>query len=164
MDVTSVPSRKMWPDTSGSSPTTLFRSVLFPAPFAPMIVTTWPFGISNETSRTAWIAPYDMFTQSSFNIASLLRCFRAEIGLDDPLVGLNYRGRPFRDLDPVVEYDNVVGDRHHQIHVMLDHQDRDAELADLDDQPAKLSRLLWVQAGGRFVEQEQLRLGSERPR
>src|SRR6478672_13752176 len=150
----SFPSSRTRPVTTGSSPTTLFRSVLFPAPFAPMIVTTWPFGISNETSRTAWIAPYDMFTQSSFSITSLLCCFRAEISFDDSPVGLDYRRRPFRDLDSVVEYDDVVGDRHHQIHVVLDHQDGDPKLADLDDQLAELSRLLWIQAGCRLVEEE----------
>ena len=47
---------------------------------------------------------------------------------------------------------------------MLDHQDGDAELADLDDQLAELSRLLRIEAGRRLVEKQQLRLGCERAR
>ena len=51
---------------------------------------------------------------------------------------------------------------HHQVHVMLDHEDGDAALADAQQQLPELGRLLRVQAGGRLVEQQQLRLGGER--
>ena len=46
---------------------------------------------------------------------------------------------------------------------MLDHEDGDAEPADLDDQLAELRRLLRIEPRRRLVEQEELRLGRERP-
>ena len=45
-----------------------FSSVLFPAPLAPMIVTTSPERTSRLTPFTAWIAPYETFTPSSLNM------------------------------------------------------------------------------------------------
>ena len=92
----------------------------------------------------------------------ILSCFCAEIGLNDSLVGLDCRGRAFRDLDPIIEYDDVIGDRHHQIHVVLDHEDRDPESADLYDELAEFRRLLRIEAGRRLVEEQKLRLCCER--
>jgi hypothetical protein len=38
----SCPRKRIWPDASGSSRTTLFRVVVLPAPFAPMMATISP--------------------------------------------------------------------------------------------------------------------------
>ena len=54
---------------------------------------------------------------------------------------IDFYGRAFG----AVEHDDVVGDRHHQVHVMLDHQDRHAALADLQQQLAQFTRALAAQ-------------------
>src|SRR5262249_16900652 len=51
---------------------------------------------------------------------------------------------------------------HHEIHVMLDHQYGDDELADVDDQLPKLRRFLRVEPSRGFVEQQKLRLSCQR--
>ena len=71
--------------------------------------------------------------------------------------------RPLGDLHAVVEHRDAVGDAHHQAHVVLDQQHRDAAVADLADQLHQVDRLARVHPGGRLVEQQQLRLGGEGP-
>ena len=48
--------------------------------------------------------------------------------------------------------------------MVLDHEDAHAALADGEQQPAELGRLLRIEARGGLVEQQQLRLGGERAR
>src|SRR6185312_18480 len=58
---------------------------------------------------------------------------------------------------------DLVGNAHHQAHVMLDQEDRDAEFfANIADHAAEIAEFLVIEAGGRFVEQQQFRLGRER--
>ena len=57
----------------------------------------------------------------------------------------------------------MVGDAHHDLHVVLDQQHRQALLgAKLLDELRERHRLLGVHACGRLVEEQQLRLGRER--
>jgi hypothetical protein len=68
-----------------------------------------------------------------------------------------------RDLPAEAHDGHVVGDVHHEVHVVLDDEDREVELvAEVADEHAEVSDLLVVQASGRLVEQEQARLRDER--
>ncbi len=72
-------------------------------------------------------------------------------------------GRPLGEDLAVVEDRDAVADPHHDAHVVLDEQDREPELgSQAADERGQLAGLAGVHAGGRLVEQEQLRTGRER--
>ena len=72
--------------------------------------------------------------------------------------------RALGDLDAVVERHDAVGDPLDHVHVVLDHEDRQPELvAQPADHLGHLVRLVRVHPGGGLVEQQQPRLGRERP-
>ena len=65
-----------------------------------------------------------------------------EIGADDLGIALHLGRRALGDLAAEIERHDLVGDAHHQVHVMLDQQDGDAEpVADRDDELAQVDRL-----------------------
>ena len=67
-----------------------------------------------------------------------------------------------RQQRPEVEYIDVVGGAQHERHVVLDEDDRQAELvAHLLDPVAELAPLLAAGAGQRFVEHEDRRVGGQ---
>ena len=73
--------------------------------------------------------------------------------------------RAFGELLAEIQRDHVVGDRHHQPHVMLDQQHGDiAVVANPADQVAEDVDFLMVEAAGRLVEQQYLGLRGKRPR
>ncbi len=87
----------------------------------------------------------------------------AQVGLDDAGVVRDVVEAALGDLDPVVERHDAVGDPLDDVHVVLDHEDRESELvAQAGDHLGHLVRLLRVHPGGRLVEQQQPRLGGER--
>ena len=78
---------------------------------------------------------------------------------------LDLGGRALGDLLAVVEHRDALGDAHDDLHVVLDQQDRHRPLlAEPGEEVGERGRLLRVHAGGRLVEQEQLRLRRERAR
>jgi hypothetical protein len=59
----------------------------------------------------------------------------------------------------------MIGDLHHEAHVVFDQQHRDVALvADAADQVAQDVHFLVVEAAGRLVEQQDLGFGRERTR
>jgi hypothetical protein len=70
----------------------------------------------------------------------------------------------FRNFDAVVEHDYALADALNQPHVVLDQQHGDAAVADAADVLHQLALLGRVGAGGRLVEEQELRLGGKRPR
>ena len=88
----------------------------------------------------------------------------AEIGADDALVLAHDVGRPVGDLAAVVEHHHAVGDVHHYPHIVLDQGDRGAEFViHVQNEAAHVLLLFGVHPGHRLVEQQQRRLGGERP-
>jgi hypothetical protein len=70
-----------------------------------------------------------------------------------------------RDLLAVVEDRHAVGDAHHDLHVVLDQEDGHVLLlTELGHEGREVRRLLGVHSGGGLVEEQELRLGGERPR
>src|SRR5690242_6612534 len=94
-------------------------------------------------------------------LSGLFLVVNAKVGLDNSRIALHVGWLAFCNLDAVVQHDDVVGDGHHQVHVMLDHQDAHAALANAQEELAKLSRLLGVQTGSGLVEQQELGLSSQ---
>ena len=78
---------------------------------------------------------------------------------------LHLRRRSGGDGPAVVQRHDPVRDRRDQAHVVLDHQNGDAEqIAYVLDPEGHVVGLLDVEAGGRLVEQQQLGVGAERAR
>src|ERR1700758_3162051 len=97
-------------------------------------------------------------------MVKLLSRLCAEVCFDHALVRLHRIRRALRDLRAVVEHDHMVGNGHHEIHVMLNHEDRNAELTNRDDQLSELRRLLRIESSRRLVEQQELWLGCQSSR
>ena len=55
----------------------------------------------------------------------------------------------------MIQYDDAVRDAHDQLHVVLHQDDGDTFVTDLLDQGHEVVDLSWVQACGRFVEQQE---------
>src|ERR1700747_600791 len=90
-------------------------------------------------------------------------CCLAEVSLDPPPVLLELLRRTLRDLLAVVEHGYALGCAHHDLHVVLDQENRDrALLAERADEGEERGGFLWVHPGGRLVQEQQLRLGRER--
>ena len=72
--------------------------------------------------------------------------------------------QPVGDLAAEVHGDDVVGDAHHQAHVVLDQQGAEAEVGSQPhDQLAQVVHLGVGEAAGRLVEQQQARAAHQRP-
>jgi hypothetical protein len=85
----------------------------------------------------------------------------SKIGLDDTLVALDPRGRPLGDLLAIVEHENLVAQPHHDLHVVFDDQDGLALVAQAPEHVQQLVEQRAVDPGGRFIEQDQLRIGHQ---
>src|ERR1051325_2164244 len=86
---------------------------------------------------------------------------RPEVGFDDLRIALHLRGLAFGDFLAVVEHHHAVADVHHQPHVVLDEQDRDALRADRFDERAQPEGLGGVHPRRRLVQREELGRGRE---
>ena len=89
----------------------------------------------------------------------------SEVGLDHAVVRPDLVRLALGDLLAVVEHPDVLGHAHDDLHVVLDQEDRQVLLlAELVHELGEPLGLLRVHAGRGLVEQQQLRVGRERPR
>ena len=89
----------------------------------------------------------------------------AEVRLDHQRIVADRLRVALGELLAVVQDGDVLRDPHDDLHVVLDEQDRDAELvAQALHEAREVRGLLRVHPGGRLVEQQQLGLGRQRPR
>ena len=88
----------------------------------------------------------------------------AEVGLDDLGVAADLGGRSLCDDLAVVQHRDALADAHHDPHVVLDEEDGQAELVAqaADEVDPSVAGLAAVHAGGRLVEEQQLRLRGQR--
>src|SRR5512132_1751017 len=165
-------SKRIFPDRAGISPETVLRRLVFPAPFAPMIVTISPAPMCIVTFLRTFSLPYP---DSTFLILSM----RSSIP-DPPLpplspssvvpqvhpdhlpVLLDREGTILGDLLPVAHDDDLVRDLHDERHVVLHEQHGDAHVADPRDQPSHFVRFPHVQPVGGLVAESALRPAAER--
>src|SRR3989454_5629867 len=187
--LTARPANLISPLRGTTSPATVFRSVVFPAPFAPISATISPGCTASETPwRASTPAPYATSTPRTSRSApsrdadgaeadgvwpvpprgagsAAPTVVLAEIGLNDRVVPDDLRRRALGDLLSVVEDDDPLGEGHHDLHDVLDHAQRQAELAvDPAHQLHRGRRLGGSEPRHGLVEQEQAGLGGERPR
>src|SRR5262245_3749030 len=88
----------------------------------------------------------------------------AEVRLDTLRVSLHLGGSPLGNPCPVVEHRDAIGDPHHDLHVVLDQEDRESELAAQEANELRESvRLPRVHPGRWLVQEQELRLGGEGP-
>src|SRR2546425_86640 len=142
------PRNRMHPAAGRSNPITDESVVVLPAPLGPSTPTISPSRTSSETPLTAATPPYRVSSPSTLSTTGL----PSEVGFDDTLVGLDLAGRAFGDLLPEVQDGDPIGDAHHEVHRVLDEEDRRAELAQAPDvlrEPLELQR---AHARGRLVQ------------
>ena len=88
----------------------------------------------------------------------------AEVGLDHARVVAHRRRVALGDLLAVVEHRDLLGDAHHDLHVVLDEQDGEAPLvAQALHERGEGIGFLGVHARRGLVEQQQLGVGGQRP-
>src|SRR6266508_4708337 len=87
----------------------------------------------------------------------------AKISSNDTLVGLDHARRSLGQLLAVVEDEHGLAQPHHDLHVVLHQQHRLAPLAKGPHRVQELVEQRAVDAGGRLVEQDQLRIGHQDP-
>src|SRR3954469_4240523 len=156
--VTSTPSKKILPFVESIDPATPRRVVLLPAPLAPIRLTISPSATSKDRSRTAGTSPYasSRFFTSSSKLAP-------EVSLDHARVRLHFARRALEEPHAVVHDQHALGDVHYEVHVVLDHDDGRAALADQGKSFKEQPDFSRVQTCGRLVEHEELRPCGERP-
>src|SRR5579863_4692098 len=153
------PPRRMVPPSLRSRPETDFASVDLPAPLAPSSVTISPRASVKLTFCNTRLRPYPTETDLSSRSGMVLA---SQIGLDDQFVLLNLRWRsPGNDGAGIDDHD-LIGDGHHQRHVVFDDQYGNAERSDRAQQIGKLLRLGVVQSCRRLVEAQKLWLRHQR--
>ena len=124
--VMSSPSNTTCPELAGVRPE-IERSVVdLPAPLEPIRVTTSP---SLDVERD----PLQRLDRAVMGVDLLdlqqcHQCLLPEVRLDHARVGPDLGRWPLRDLLAVVEHRDPLGDAHHDLHVVLDQQDRELEL------------------------------------
>src|ERR1700742_5205948 len=154
----SSPFQEMVPAVGRTSPEMVLSVVVLPAPLPPIRATISPMSTLNEMPFSTSIWPYDTWRSSILSMAMP----PAEIGLDDLRIALNVRRRALGDFLAEVEHRDAVADSHHQPHVVLDQQNRDAAALERSDGVEKRHALRHVHAGRRLVEQKHGRLGGQR--
>src|SRR5665213_3489535 len=123
-------------------PTRLFKSVLFPDPFGPTIETTSPGATLIETPCTTGLPLYPAVMSSA--TSGRPRTSADKVGLHDVLLGTELSHRSLGQHLPLDHHDNRVGELIHDRELVLDHHDRDAFAAELEQEPADLVRELGV--------------------
>src|SRR4051812_38364735 len=123
--VTSTPSKRIFPFLESIDPATPRMVVLLPAPLAPIRLTISPSATSKDRSRTAATSPY-----ASSNSSTLRSKGTAQVGLDHARVRLHFARRALEEAHAVVHDQDALGDVHHEIHVVLNHDDGRAAFAD----------------------------------
>src|SRR3954469_10712534 len=115
--VMSAPSHNTRPERAGSMPNTVLNTVDLPAPFGPITVVIAPRATAQLVPCSIVILPYPATTSSS------VRMSVAKIGLDNFWIAPHVGGIALRDDATFGEYHDTRAQRHHEFHVVLDHNE-----------------------------------------
>ena len=88
----------------------------------------------------------------------------SEIRLEDRRIALNIGRRPLGKLCAKVHNDQMIGQAHDEVHVVLHQKDAETFVAQLTKHAREILLFLVSQPGGRLVEQQQQGIRCERPR
>src|SRR5437016_6961132 len=86
---------------------------------------------------------------------------RTKVRFDHALIRLDHAGWAFRDLLAVIEDEHGLAQPHHDLHVVLDEQDRLARVAKATHGIEELVQQRAVHAGGGLVEQHERRVAHQ---
>ncbi len=87
----------------------------------------------------------------------------AQIRFDDSGIGADFRGSALGNQLAEIQHSDLPAQPHDKTHVMLDDQNRQAARFQLDDLFHQLLLFRAIHAGRRFVEQQKLGRGGQRP-
>src|SRR6266436_9563022 len=106
------------------------KSVVLPAPLAPISAVMLPAGIDRSIPRSTGTSPYPAHkpTTSSRDMMP-----PAEIGFDHRCIGGNGGRQPLRDLASVRHHHDAVRQGHDRAHDVLDDQQRDPLAPDIGE-------------------------------
>src|SRR3990172_4137654 len=136
-----------------------FMKVLLPAPLAPMMETISPFRTSRDTPSRARIDPYR--TRRPVTLRRRGGASFTKVGLLHAGIPLDVARGALGDLLAEVEDDDVVGDVHDDVHVVLDEEQRQAASLQAEQEGHQLGRLGRGHAREGLVEQQEPRLQGE---
>ena len=150
-----------------SMPAMVRMSEDLPAPFAPTMATISPLPTSSaDAGERLGVAVIQIeIARPGGNPGPHFRHSFAEVALEHRGVAHHLLGRAARDHLAVVQHADVLRERHHRAHHVLDQQDGEAlgavDVAEHLDHLVALGR---AQPGHHLVEQQQARPGGERAR
>ncbi len=116
----SIPSKRMRPPVHRTRPEIVLRSVDFPAPFGPMMVTISLSLTRSDKSVMIFTRPYPEYTWSSCSKSILL----SQIGLHDGWVPSDFSRGPLGNLEAEVQHLYPIAHIHHKAHMVLHHENR----------------------------------------
>src|SRR6266850_2460175 len=149
--VMSHPSKVTRPPRAGRSPIAVLSSVVLPTPLRPMRQTSWPEPTSRSTPHSTWDSPYATSSPLMDSIARLAP--PAEVDLEDARIALHLLHRPLAEHGALVEHGDLACDLPHELHVVLDDEDRPVR-GDHLEQLTRSRGLLVGHAGDRLVHQQ----------
>src|SRR5260370_11722732 len=125
--VMSSPRSDTRPLLIGNTPASVFRVVVFPAPFGPIMQVTWPWRAEKEIPQRTCTSPYCTSRFSTSKRSSPGRLATGvrpqsrftEIGLNDGMVVLNFFVLAFSEFLAKIQDCNFVADRHDGLHIVL---------------------------------------------
>src|SRR6202030_4546968 len=136
-----------------------FKVVVLPAPLRPIRQTISPLATSRLISCSTWLAPYQAFRLLTCNIRSCNIRSMLPLAQIDPLhrfVLAHLRWRSLCQELAVVQHQDTIADPQHQLHLVLDQDDRPFA-GELHDQIHHDAGFLRTHAGSRLVKQQQPR-------
>src|SRR5262249_48811646 len=165
------PAKTIEPFVARSTPEIVRLSVDLPTPFDPSTATISPAPTIRSTPCRTWVSPYPACRSPTLSsaLASMLRsqlCRRAttEVRLNDQRIRNNFRRRALGNDPAFGEHEHVLGETHHRLHDMFDHQYSDATAAKIADDRPDVTDLGGMEPRQHFIEQKHLRFGSKRTR
>src|SRR5690348_5283937 len=164
--VTSASPRKTFPDVTRRMPTRAFNSVLLPAPFGPMTATISPRPTASETSRMTGTAPYPAVTPSARRVgsgrATTAGSLSNKVSVDHLPLAAQARHGAAADEPPLRHDEDRVAQLLDEVQLVLDHDDRQALLAQVLEVALDLGHHPRVDAGHRLVQEQAARMEHER--
>src|ERR1019366_6076359 len=157
----SSPLKRMLPWRTLHRPEMVLSSVVLPAPFAPMTAMISPARISALMPCNISVFPYPdtICSMASSGSDELMLIGGAKIGLLHLGVIAHFGRRSLEQQPATMQHDDMVRERHDQVHVVLDDHDHPVGPAQLQQPAPQLRRFGMVEAGRRLIEHEDARLG-----
>src|SRR5579875_2652508 len=162
LPVMSWPCSVIVPSRGRSRPLITAISVDFPAPFGPTTQVIPPRATVSETPRRTSPPPYPATTPSTTRAGPsgivLILPRAAEVGVEHPRIGPDDPGRPGGHHAARVHDGDPLAQPHHELHVVLDDQERGAVRVQLADPGRDVVDERRVDPAGRLVEQDEVGL------